>query len=487
MTTIGQWQRFEVELQNTKQYADPYHDVTLAVDYSSPDGRTISFWGFYDGGDTWKLRFMPDQMGIWRLSARFSDGSDGLTGSFECVPSQIAGMIAVDETNPIWFGFKGGKHVLLRSLHVGDCFFASNTPAAMRTAFLDWATKQGYNMLSVGSHYLNRAEPGRGQGWDTPRLWPLAAAEFQRTEAILDDLGARGVIVFPFGGFFGRGSNFPRDAAGQERYVRYVLARWGAYWNVLFNVSGPEPLLEKDGKVVLTKPELDRLGRLIKSLDVFGHAITVHNKTGDDAFLADDWPSFGTLQGPKTVDTAVLHAGLLWNHHPAKPLYVQETLWSGNKHGHPDYSDKELRQNAYVILMSAGTLNFADNGGPDAAAGDSSSGFSGSLDLADRRQWRHDIVKMVWDFFETIPFYRLRPAPHAASTGLCLAEPGQQYLVYLPAGGATHVRVDAGTYHVVWVNAQDTADRRAGSDITDGRNLTAPSGGDDWLLYLTRA
>ncbi len=451
MTTTGLWQRFEATIENHRLYDDPYRDVTVQVTFRRPGGATVQFWGFYDGGATWKLRFMPDQTGEWTYSARFSDGAAASQGSFTCVASDTPGVIAADTSNPMWFGYTGGKHVLIRSLHVGDAFFAANLPAGQRTAFLDWAQGQGYNMLSIASHYLNRAEPGRGQGWQTPRLWPLDAAEFRRAETILDDLAARGMMVFPFAGFFGRGSNFPTAPADQELYVRYVLARWGAYWNIMFNVAGPEPLLVKN------------------------------------PFLTETWPTFGTLQGPKTTDLAVLSDGLLRNHHPARPLYVQETLWSGNKHGHPDYSDRELRQNAYVIMMSAGALKIADNGGPDpAVVGDSSSGFSGSLDLADRRQWRHDIVKTVWDVFESLPFVQMKPAQHVVSTGYCLAEPGKQYLVYLPTGGAVDVAVAGGPYNILWINAQETCRRQTGGQTADGRNLTAPPGGDDWLAYLWR-
>jgi hypothetical protein len=486
MSTIGLWQRFELSVENKAACADPHRDVALLADFTRPDGTRVSFWGFYDGGATWRLRFMPDQIGEWRYSARFSDASGASDGSFTCAASDVPGPVCADAQNPVWFGVRGGGRFQLRSLHVGDRFFARNTPDDMRRAFLDWAQAQGYNTLSIASHYLNRAEPGRGQGWDTPRLWPLDAAEFQRAERVLDDLAARRLVVFPFGGFFGRGAAFPTTPTEQELYVRYVLARWGAYWNVLWNVSGPEPLLVKEGRVWLSKPELERMGKLIAALDVFGHAITVHNQTGDDEFLGSDWLSFGTLQGPKTTDTALLHAGLLWNHHPARPLYAQETLWSGNKHGHPDYSDSELRKNAITIIMSAAALNFADNGGPDPATiGDSSSGFSGSLVLADRRQWRHDIVKRVWDMFETIPFQRMRPAPHVVSTGMCLAEPGKQILVYLTHGGSVSLRLGS-AHRVQWINAQDAADRRDGGTTTDGRNLACPTGGDDWLLYLVR-
>jgi hypothetical protein len=394
-------------------------------------------------------------------------------------------MLAVDESDPLWFGFAGGEHVLIRSLHVGDCFFADNFPDAERTAFLDWAQDQGYNLLSVASHYLNRAEPGRGEGWETPSLWPLDAAEYRKAERILDDLAERRLMIFPFAGFFGRGSNYPTEEAAQELYVRYTLARFGPYWNILLNVSGPEPRLGK--RSIMTKAEVNRLGQLIESLDVFDHPLSVHNRTGDDEFQDQEWPTYTVLQGPKTTDLEELGAVLRANHHPFRPLYAQETLWSGNQHGHPDYSDDELRKNAFVISMSAAALNFSDNGGPRVEdIGNSSSGFSGTLALDDRRQWRHDIVKAVWDYFETVPFYLLGSRQDLVSGGFCLAKPGTAYLVYLPSGGPVDVAVDGGPYEVTWVNAQETSDRRAGGQTSDGRRLIAPDEGDDWLLQLVR-
>ena len=60
---VGQWDRFTASVTNAKKYADPYHDVTLNVTWTRPDGSTASFFGFYDGGTTWRLRMMPDQLG----------------------------------------------------------------------------------------------------------------------------------------------------------------------------------------------------------------------------------------------------------------------------------------------------------------------------------------------------------------------------------------------------------------------------------------
>jgi hypothetical protein len=478
--SVGRWDRFEASVKSSKDYRDPYRDVTLKVTYEDPVGAKTDFWGFYDGAGTWKIRFMPDRTGRWGYAAEFSDGSRRMSGTFECVKSPIPAMISVDETNPMWFGYKGGKHVLIRSFHVGDRFFAENWPADERKAFLDWAQKQGYNMLSVASHYLNRDAKGRGRGWRTPDLWPLDAGEFRTAEAVLNDLASRGIMVYPFAGFFGQSSDFPAEHAEQERYIRYVLARFGPYWNVLFNVAGPEPEIKaKEFHNAMTFDDVNRLGRKIGELDVFGHPISIHNPTGNDPYKDKNWTSFTTLQGWKGTDFTGIYGGMMKNHHDAKPLYAQEVFWPGNKY-HKISDEDDIRKKGFVLMMSAAAINYAD------MDGNSSTGFSGTMDPADRNQAVHDIMKNVWDFFETIAFYRMSPAPQAVDAGFCLADKGRSYLVYLPAGGTVNVSVQTGTYTVTWINAKDTSDRCRFGTTNDGKRLSSPATGDDWLLFLNR-
>ncbi len=477
---VGKYQRFEATITIDKKHRDPYRDTRLDVVYTRPDGTQVSFWGFYAGRNRWQLRFMPDQRGSWRYEAKFSDAAETFEGAFECTESDLPGMIAVHAANPQWFGFSGGSPVLLRGFHVGDRFFASNWPNEDRQAFLDWAQSNDYNLLSIGSHYLNRDIEGRGKGWNTPDLWPLSAAEYERMETILDDLARRRIVIFPFGGFFSKNSDYPRDPDDQELYVRYTLARLAPYWNMLFNVAGPEPNLRNEW---MKSSDVERLGRLIGRLDPLRHPLSVHNRTGDDPYRDSDWTTYGVLQGPKTIDQRDLAEGLLRNHHPRKPLIAQETLWSGNVNHirrHGGYSDDVLRKNAWVIVMSASTLVFADNDG------NSSSGFSGTMDLNDVRQDRHDIIRKVWDFMETVPYAEMTPHQELVDHGFCLANPGERYLVYLHEGGSVNVKVTGGPYSVTWVNPKATSDRRARGEIRDGTDLSSPDSGDDWLLELVK-
>ncbi|MFQ3594001.1 MAG: hypothetical protein SNJ82_12545, partial [Gemmataceae bacterium] len=342
-----------------------------------------------------------------------------------------------------------------------------------------WVQKQNYDTLSIASFFLNRDAKGRGRGWKTPKLWPLDPAEYRKAEALLDDLAQRRLVVFPFAGFFGRDAAFPKEPAQQVRFLQYTLARFGPYWNLLLNVAGPEPLL-KDAPY-LKAADIHRLGAEIRKRNPFGQLLTVHNETGDDVFKDADWLTFGTLQGPKTIQLKSLAAGLLKNHHDRKPLYAQETLWSGNFYHirgiGRDYSDDELRQNAYVLLFCATAFNFADN------QGDSSTGFSGTLELKDCKQNRHDIIKQVWDTFESLPYRHTKPRPDLVDEGFCLAQPGHTYLVYLPQAKTVSIQTLGGPFLATWLNVRKPKERSKAQLVATGKNLNPPAAGE-WILLL---
>ncbi len=468
---VGQWDRFEAAVTNTKTYTSRYRDVTLNVTYTKPDGNTVNFWGFYDGNSVWRFRFMPDQLGTWTYRASFSDGTPGVNGTFNCVPSTIPGMISKDEINPRWFGFKGGKHTLLRSFHGGPPLLAFDFPDASRKSFLDWVNQQGYNMLSVND--FNET------GYDIPNLWPLNAAEYRQIEKVLNNLAARKIIFYSFGGLLPRDESLPGTEADEILLVKYYLARLAPYWNIVFNVSGAEANI--DGYISSTK--INRVGAGLKARDVFGHIIGNHNKDGNDPYRNQLWSGYATPQVEMT-DLSLLNNFFLANHTGTKPVYAQESLWPGNIYQPSGSFDATtIRKHAWAHLFSAVTLNYGDMNGKN------NSGFSASLNLTDKIQSRHDVVDKVWDFMETVPFYKMNPSQSLVTNGLCLAQPGQQYIVYLPAPGTVNIAIETGkTYAVKWINGQNPLqDQRQGANTTTGQGLTSPSDGDDWLVYLTLA
>lgn len=484
----GLWQIFELSIKNRKVYPDPFEDVTLKVTYKRPDGRKVEFPGFYAGKHTWKIRFMPDQTGIWEYSAAFSDRDLQITGKFICKESEVPGMITLYRDNPLWFGFDSGKAVMLRSFHAGDRFFADTSNLVTgeewsdehRTRFLDWLQENRYNMLSIGSHYLNRNTSGRGKGWRTPDLWDSirempSPQEFDRMEKILNELSDREIIIFPFAGFLGRDSDFPADPDKQDTFIRYTVARLSPYWNIIFNIGGPEPTLKNHP--YLNNEQIIETGKKISEADIFGHLLTVHCPTGDSEFKDEPWLDFVTLQGPKTTNRKELYEGLLRNHPDRKGLYAQETIWPGNKH-HPLYSNDDIRKNIIIAIMSAAMINFADMNG------NSSSGFSGNLNPDSANKTIHQIFHQTLDFFEKHEFQRFRPNNDVIENGYCLVSTDKEYLIYVEEVDTISVDIEPGHYKGTWISAHNFEETIFTIEMRDKEQLFSPDDNKDWFLKL---
>ena len=70
------WQRWEYTLTSTHDYANPYADVTLRVTYTGPKGQTLQTYGFWDGGDTFRIRCAFPSPGTWRWETECSDAAN---------------------------------------------------------------------------------------------------------------------------------------------------------------------------------------------------------------------------------------------------------------------------------------------------------------------------------------------------------------------------------------------------------------------------
>jgi len=83
------WKKYELVFPGNIVYENPVQDVKLMeVTFTSPTGRIITINGFWDGKNTWKARFMPDETGNWSFETKCSDtknqGLHGQKGLFSC-------------------------------------------------------------------------------------------------------------------------------------------------------------------------------------------------------------------------------------------------------------------------------------------------------------------------------------------------------------------------------------------------------------------
>jgi hypothetical protein len=105
-------------------------------------------------------------------------------------------------------------------------------------------------------------------------------------------------------------------------------------------------------------------------------------------------------------------------------------------------------------------------------------------------RWDHvrDTMGYIRGYAERMDLAATAPHPELASTKHCLTQPGHEYLLYLPDGGATTVDLSAAPamFLVEWMNPSDGKTSSAEA-ITGGakRTLKAPFKGDA-VLYLKK-
>src|SRR5215472_12947256 len=79
------WQKQEINLIASRTYANPYTGATVWVDLTGPAFRK-RIYGFWDGGQTFRVRFVATEPGAWSWQSGSSPadpGLDGKSGSFD--------------------------------------------------------------------------------------------------------------------------------------------------------------------------------------------------------------------------------------------------------------------------------------------------------------------------------------------------------------------------------------------------------------------
>ena len=104
---VEQWDRFELSYTlNFKGNA--FTDVDLRARFTNKD---TSFFvdGFYDGNNTFRIRFMPEQTGAWQyVTSSNLNQLNNKKGSFECVPATGANHGIIRVSNQYNFKYADG-------------------------------------------------------------------------------------------------------------------------------------------------------------------------------------------------------------------------------------------------------------------------------------------------------------------------------------------------------------------------------------------
>src|ERR1700754_2546537 len=74
------WETQEITLEAARDYANPYVDVTVWIELTGP-GFSKRVYGFWDGGRTFKVRFVATAPGEWHWKVMANPADAGLDGA----------------------------------------------------------------------------------------------------------------------------------------------------------------------------------------------------------------------------------------------------------------------------------------------------------------------------------------------------------------------------------------------------------------------
>jgi hypothetical protein len=319
--SVGLYSKFEAVLALTNvAYSNPFNpgEIDVRASFIAPSGRVWPIFGFYDafqGRNQWKVRFSPNETGLWRYTLRATAPNGTGTSSeysFTATASAAHGWIRVSPDNPhylmhddgtsfygvgaaypwgvndgaaglaqlqasganlyyYWNITYGGEGNLIESMASGLGRY-DQSKCGRIDQILEWSEARGLHMiLSIWPHdLLCQNLPG----W--PKAWNINPYN----------------LICDVTEFFGSEDAWDYEAC----LYRYLIARWGhsrslAVWESVCEINGT------DGWAYGVQPDVltwtGRVHRFFKENDPYGRPTTVSMGGGQywsDGYEAVDLP-----------------------------------------------------------------------------------------------------------------------------------------------------------------------------------------------------
>jgi len=491
---VGKWACWEQTFRASRAFDNPFKDVRVTVQFVGPVGQRVEREAFYSGDGQWVCRFAPEAVGEWSWTIRSEPEDAGLAGggSLECVASELHGVLRVSEDNPLWFTFADGTPVYILSFHLWQ---GEALKPDILASTLNYLEKQGFNAIDgphLGADRMVWEHSPDGQ----PDFSRFDLAVWANLDRLVEELARRGMPIFPFSIMGGTNRlPAPRDPAARDLFLRYWVARWGAFWNVTYQMVSEYEEGYSDEEIL-------SLGARLRELDGGRHLVSVHSqKAGSEAVQKAAWYGYHTVQdklghragrGDAADDDPLKYRWFTDLHRRVpKPILAQECLWEGNFYqAEVGLNVDILRKGAWVIALNGGQINYADEVMPPRKSREQQAYtapiFSRRGTEVQPRGELYPALTHLAAFMRSLPFERLRLHPELASTGVCLADPGRICVVYSPAGGAIELDLTGAdrSFQCEWFDPR-SGRRQAGPTLPGGarREVRSPDE-HDWVLTV---
>ncbi len=507
------WQRWEQELTSSRVYTNPYAEVVLRVTYKGPGNRILHSYGFWDGGQIFRIRCAFPAPGTWHWQTECSDSSDaGLhRQSGSIIVSAYSGdnllyrhgfLRVSDDRRYLTFG--DGTPFLW----IGDTAWA----VPMRSSSEEWEqyiadrTSKHFTVIQVAPAPQWAGSTDRqGQKPFTDKTcaqWnPVYWQSFERKSQRANESGLAVMLV----GLMEPVSRYPKSSEACL-FARNIVARlFGNF--VVFSPSF-------DSEVMPLANDVGRTAREATSL----HLITQHpgtpwnqpTPTFSDKYYDEPYLDFVGVQTGHNgghLDWCAHHA-IEWNlhlyrHEPHKPVVNLEAMYDAQ--GTNDWRAIDARSLAWRTFLS-GAVGYTYGAGdmPPKVPRGNGAIWKWVTDPEKYDYWKKALqwesafqMRHLHDFLAAINWWRLEPAHELVRNQsadvtrravLAKSAAGDLAVAYLPNNEA--IEVDLSTFPTPlkarWFDpVRGIYSALAGRiDNKEGTRRFTPPAEGDWVLLL---
>jgi Protein of unknown function (DUF4038)/Domain of unknown function (DUF5060)/Putative collagen-binding domain of a collagenase len=535
---VSLWGRWDFAMQASRVYSD----MEVAAELVSPSGSVFTVFGFWDGGSTWRLRFMPNEVGLWRYRTRSVpavEGLDGRSGEFPCLPASETtlflkhGAIRIaangrhfehaDGLPFFWMGDTAWYGALLSSRDDWRTYLADRSAKKFSVVHFNVvaprngvsADENGQVSFSGGPRFRLDTRLGRLQArvarvLGLPEFEPIRINPefYRRLDERINEVNDRGLlaaIVLTWGlGPADSGNALPE--AEVIGLIRYLMSRYGSH-HVVWIMTGDNPYRGEGGE------RWKRIGRGAFGMQRVRAPVTTHPNGMIwpwDGFRNEGWLDFLVYQSGHGDDPDAvrwLHSGPAsrhWRDSPARPIINLEPPYEGHlgyqsRRPHGDYATRRAIYWSLLTAPTAGVTYGAHGvwswhtavGKPptDHPNTGVAKTWREALSFPGSTQMRH-----LAEFFASVPWWTLQPDEHLLVEQPGIHDPfghvsasraadGSLAVLYLPSGGTVRIThgLLQGSLRAAWMDPR--SGRRQPIVSSSLNEFTAPDA-RDWILVL---
>ena len=361
--TVEKWGRFEFSCRAAVK-SNPF-DVKFTATFTN-GSETKTVRGFYDGNDTFVVRFMPGSEGTWNyVTASNVPALNRKKGSFVCTPA-LEGNHGPVEIDGLHFKYADGTRYYPVGttsydwMHVpGD--YPSKTIASLKAS--------GFNKIRslFFLHNLNIEYPevypflkNADGSWDYEHFNPEYFRYVEDRILALQGIGVEmDLILFhPYDGGRWGFDRMPMEV--NMRYLDYITARFAAFRNIWWSMVN-----EYGGVRTVPYEGWIDMAQRVDDGDPYGHPLSIHGYTAQYHDYFNPVFTHTSIQDHKPVMDAG-NAFTIRNIYK-KPVVFDEVCYEGNNGARWGIlSGQEMLHRMYNGLMSGTYVTHAEcfNSGP---------------------------------------------------------------------------------------------------------------------------